>query len=308
MFDKLIEKHPARRVALLLFIYEFIRRILLLLQRPLGVLLIALVVYWTFERIASIKPLSPPELALWLNALPESYKVALFTSMVTVAGFIVAFRTAMASWRQQMATQFKLDSGTKLFDKVSATVQSVIDLQIYAEMIIAIATRHEEGVTDAEMEISVQKALEDSKRLDDLRNAFISNFGGFLQVYAEVFTLMTSNPNLTGPLDRIRDAFLSLSRAVYVDMPHVEITDPRRVERFFAQLQAENFRILRKSCVDVRNVASSLSGGIHGFLLSAIVPSTLYQIVYFARRRKDFESALNGIRDGLNGSGDHSNS
>ncbi|MCW8126409.1 hypothetical protein [Microbulbifer halophilus] len=81
-----------------------------LLGTAFGALILSILLYQYFQCCSQITPFSVEGLFDWFAQLDAEYKVALFTASVTVTGFVVAFHTATANWRNQMLAELKMQA------------------------------------------------------------------------------------------------------------------------------------------------------------------------------------------------------
>jgi hypothetical protein len=101
MYGLLIIKKLSGKATAFLFSYLFPLALFFrfLSHTFFGTLLFAIGFYWFLLLFGEPKPWTGYQLAIWLDELDSSVKTAVVTSILTVIGFLIAFRTGLKAGR-----------------------------------------------------------------------------------------------------------------------------------------------------------------------------------------------------------------
>ena len=141
---------------MLIVVYQFI------FTNIYGALALILLLYFNLYSIAQVSPLTPTELLLWIDGLSAQYKVAIFTSIITITGFIIAFYTATLSWKNQVRTQLKVQAADEIEKFFAIVLSNITTVIIHIESLVNTVKNIQSGLTDAEVRFAI--SYEQSKR------------------------------------------------------------------------------------------------------------------------------------------------
>jgi len=124
-----------------------------------GILVVSVFMYFLIPHITSIVPLTPMQLIVWTSDLPAEYKISVFSSLLTVVGFIIAFHTATINWKQQMSAQLKAAVAgdiEEFFNEVSRLTRNT---KLYAELLIEAVDQIQQDGVDNETVFAIKYIL-----------------------------------------------------------------------------------------------------------------------------------------------------
>ena len=265
-----------------------------------GALVLALSVYVYVITCTSINPLTPIGIVSWVTSLSSEYKIALLSSFVTVAGFVVAFHTATINWRSQMRAQLKSQAAGDIESFFTMVSSNISTASLYIESLIRTVNEIQDGTptTDASFSIAYhQEKVEE----------FIAARSTLSQASIEVHRLIGRNHNLLstgwGLIADINQAAESLSRItkkMWVHIPIVNLDDPGHVESFVDQVNATKYNEFLEVCNVHDGIISGLSGGVQGHLTAPIWGFSFTMFVNLIMNRKEFKESIRELHKNLN--------
>ena len=104
-----------------------------------GIFILSILLYFFYSALGLEKPFSGPELILWLDQLPNNSKTAIFTSIITIIGFLVAFKIGSTNQKQQILSQMKIEASNDIEKFINNASRNASSVNIYAKYLIEIA-------------------------------------------------------------------------------------------------------------------------------------------------------------------------
>jgi hypothetical protein len=258
-----------------------------------GALFMSLAVYqWRWVSSES-KPMSGEQLAIWLSDLPVEASVAITTAVITVVGFLVAFRTATLSWREQTLTSLRVAAAEEIqrfFDEVS---RLLLALEAYARDVSMTAGTVQNQGFSKQTSWRTRKIYED---LDD----FLANRARFSVLSVEVYrlggkhyTLLGSIPGALATFKDCESAVDAVSKAMWVTAPKFDGGELDRPDQLFLQtVNPGQWEILAETCDRHYDSLSVLSSGIRSTLFKGLHEANLTVLLEIAKNRATMETAL----------------
>ena len=239
-----------------------------------GVLILVSGIYMAMSWVGHPKPWSTAELAIWVSNLPAEYKSAVISSVITIVGFLIAFRTATENWRAESLAHLRASVAGEVEVFFSEFLRCSDQARIYAESLVeTIDQLQKQGASDDAI-FSVQYALEHAGEFQATRNRLSA-------LSVEVHRLIGRNTlvlsSLAGAVDFAHDAAAAVtevSDSMWIRVPAVAPNSSEFITAFFSQVNvAECARFIECSSRNNGRI-SALTGGVRGGLLAGIVRPT----------------------------------
>lgn len=237
----------------------------------LGALVFTLLLYFSCSLWGSFKPLTPSQLALWIDELPIAAKTSVVASTITVVGFLVAFYAGAINWRNQEREKLKLAAAAEVESFVAELLPTANRLAIHAEELIethkAIV---KEGITK-QTRFRFKYAFSRSSQFDADRKRVIAmsievhRFGG---KYA---TLFASVWGATRIIEELGASVTRLAQASWINRPIGPEVDDLAMGFFADHFDAQKSRAFLEVHERESEFISALSGSLRGVLMHNIV-------------------------------------
>lgn len=244
-----------------------------LVRTASGTLFVLLGLYFYLQWFGEVKPWTPSELALWIDALDGEVKASILSSLVTIFGFLIAFQVAGESWKIQASGQLKL----RLVDEIESFFSELTDrahgIERFAQR-FAVATERvrTEGFNNA-TSVLVQRVIESSPE-------FVADRTKFSEMAISVHRLLGSNYSLLGTAPKAVifmreaiDAATQISNAMWVVVPPRADADPVFVTARVDVLKLKDFV---KLCDEQTDKFVRGSAAVRGILMSSVVEPNIH--------------------------------
>lgn len=280
----LMEKLPGKWMA---FILAYLMPASLFLRYLItsveGTFLLAVSLYWLTPLLSDVRPWTAGELLMWIDDLPVEAKTGIFTSLLTVVGFLVAFRSATEAWKRQALGEIKLRIAAEL-DAFSREADNLLTgMKIDAEhMLDAAKSYRVQGPTN-EQNHATTWAIERGDQFKISRQRIATMSAEIHRIVGSNFAVLASVPGASNWMDQYVEALISIRKKMWIFIPQVP-DDPKIRSAYYAdKVKVEAYEEFIACCEGQLSVMAGLIGGIKGALLHAVIPANLY--TYFALRR-----------------------
>lgn len=240
------------------------------LGNMIGIFLLSILLYWVLAA-SGVDVLTAEQLVLWLDDIEPEYKAALVTALVTVAGFIFAFHSATANWKNQLNAQLKAQLAGELEEFFGPLSSDINEASIYAKQLVETVNKIQNGASFAEATFSI-------RYLQDQQNGFLSARNRIVKASIEVHRLIGRSYNILssgwGTVNQIRLAASRLSKiseVIWIQLPVVDLDDPDHIQVFLNHVNISECLQLINACEENSATMSGLVGGLRGYLLAPIV-------------------------------------
>jgi hypothetical protein len=230
------------------------------------------------------KPWTDYQLANWVDELDSGVKTAVVTSVLTVIGFLVAFRTGTEGWKVQALGQIKLRLADELDVFFSEATRLATDLKLIADGVLRTEQLLVKGVSN-ELLYGIDHAVEQSiefqaKRLR-LQAMAIESF----RFSGSHFTMLSTMPGVIEWLEQCTTALNGITERIWITLPLGLPEDPvHRIAVFSRLVKRPAYESFIKACKENVNSINGCVGGIRGQLLNTVVRPNLS--TYFELRKK----------------------
>ncbi|MDT8384349.1 MAG: hypothetical protein RRB22_08035 [Gammaproteobacteria bacterium] len=259
----------------------------------LGILLIAILLYiW-----GPITPFTPAELVDWFIALPETAKLSIGTSLLTMLGFLIAFQVGSSNAIKQLNLTYRMSAADEIINFYQDASQKILEAQLFSDEILDIIETVEKNEDHPN---SIQFNIEYALRRMDKHKKSISKLATLNRSYSLVAKHSIILSNYIGVSKRLDIANGLLSNIVtYSHVPTgigiLEDGNPR--DRFLEQIEKEKYRKLYNACDKAYDYINVLAGGVRGALTSEVISQNLNATLSIVKilNREDTAVAFNKL-------------
>lgn len=269
---------------LLSYVFPFSLFLRFLIQTVAGTFLVTVAVYWFLSEFGESKPWTFYQLASWLDDLNSEVKTSIFTSILTVVGFLVAFRTGTEGWKVQALGQMKLRLSDELDVFFAEATSLASDLKLIAEGALSTQLLVPGGITN-ELLFSVGRAAEQSADFQVKRLRLQAMAIQSYRIAGSNFSLLATYPGAVDWVDQAISSLNEITAKVWITLPlGLPDENAQRVHMFYRQVNRPAYEAFIAACEKNLPLINGSVGGVRGILLKAIV--TPNWATYFALSRK----------------------
>lgn len=293
----LIRRLPPTLVAIIICVlYPPFLLLRYLVATTIGALLLAMGIYACALLFGESKPYSMPQLILWIDGLPIEATTAVFTSLITVFGFLIAFRTATLNWKEQALSQLKINAAAEIEKFFTEAQDLTVEAKIYIKSLIEVVDAVDANGYNDDNVFLIHRAMEKSGAFLKVRDRLSLMSIEVHTLSGRHYALLSSVWGLKTEFDDCVKTFTEICRAMWIQVPSVLDTHPDPLPVFVK-------RINRKQCDDFIEcyntnyaVMGGVSGGVRGVLLMSVIPSNSSAIFGIAKNWRGLIEALTKIR------------
>lgn len=296
MLTKILQKYPPNISIKLYFVFVTCRTLYILLtQRIVGLFILFLFVYLSLFITKYHKPFTPRELILFADSLSKDFKIALFSSFITIFGFILAFHTATISWKQQTAANLKISAAQELENFFAEILQLITDLELFIGGVLATVEKAKRDPKGFDTIFAVKYTLDQKEKFDNSRLRLSTLSSGIFRFQNKHFSSLASEPDAKEFLVQAKDALLDITGSMWVFVPTLDTNDPKLVESFLRYINEEKASNFVATCKKCGPVIASVEAGVRGILLSPVLEPSIIAIFHLAKNRSSLSAALAAI-------------
>lgn len=272
--------------ATLLYLFRF------LFGNIYGIFITCLVAYYYSESLLGISPLSYDGLMQWIVSQSESTKVAIFSSVITVVGFLIAFATATSNWKSQILANLKVQASDELEIFFSECSKLATDCKLYATSLRDAVEKINNECPNQEAEFLAQYNRDKGQLFLKQRDRLISLCIESNYLKGKYSSLLISVPRFKAELDSATTALEKILDKLYFMVPYHIPSDINPVQSFLNQVNITKCIELIKAVDENYLEISFSSGSIRGKLLSTIFGFNFWSLFFLYKERKLFKNTI----------------
>ncbi|PQJ62667.1 hypothetical protein BTO08_20795 [Photobacterium angustum] len=236
-----------------------------------GVFVLSLLLYFNSEAILGTTPISFQDLFVYLMLASETTKAAVLSSLITIIGFIVAYATASANWKDQMRANLKVQASSDCIGFYSEASRNVSTCVIYARALVSAVEKIRSGCTKEEAEFLVYYQRSNLDKFLLARESMIAssiNCHTFLSKYD---TILFSTPGAKENVELANEALSKLVNDLWFNVPYKVAPDTDQIGTFLAQVDVIKCKKFLSTANEYEQALAFHSGATSGVLLDQIV-------------------------------------
>lgn len=241
-----------------------------LVGRLFGILLFSLLLYFSAPLIGLAQPYSAHELLLWIDQLPDNYKTTTFGSLLTIVGFLIAFRVGSAQQKQQFISQMKIDVASDVEEFFNEASRKATDIEVYAKYLLEIASIIEEGKDHDSIEFHMYNIANETSKFIQAREILKYKSVEVHRFKGKYSIILASSWGVISQLDKAIQAFNNITDAMWLPSPLINPNTPNKEGVFMRQISIEKCQTYIDTYKDNYLIMNSTTGGLRGRLLAPI--------------------------------------
>lgn len=253
--------------------------IYILVSSVFGVLILSILLYKFSCGLGISQPLTFSELLLWIDNQSENTKTAIFTSTLTILGFLFAFNIGSAHQKQQFLSQMKIDAASDIETFFNEASRLATSADIYAKYLLQvkdlIANDADSNTIDFHMHNilnETQKYIKTRTRLQELAIEVHRFQGKYPIIFASTWGAFNK-------LNTAVDAFSNIAKHIWFNTPILKLGDPNIAQEYTAQINDDKCNSYITSYSDNYLKMNEVTGGMRGGLIASITGINLPLII-----------------------------
>jgi hypothetical protein len=259
----------------------------------LGIFILSVIIYFIVPCFG-LRPLSLAELLLWIDGLSEAYKTALASSMITVAGFIIAFNTASYQWYAQMNSQLKAQAAGEMDEFFKELDKNIRVLNIEANQFLKLYNRIKNGCSWDDASWGISYALGQTSKFRTARSAVSEASVEIYGLIGRNYSLLASGWGLIEEANKTPESLKNINEKMWLHIPVVDISNPNHVQEFMRQFNITEYSDFLDACENDTGLLFAVGASIRAQLLGKIITTNLPM---FLNLKKNIHIIKNAIDD-----------
>lgn len=262
-----------------------------------GFFLLVILLYISLSK-TSTRPFTLSELVLFISSLDTNYKIAIFTSVLTIIGFLLVFYAATFNLKQQINFQLRSRAAEEIEEFYNEVLNLVGSAQIYVESLVRVVEEiQRDGIKD-NTAFSVKYALERKSQFESTRSRLSALSIEAYRIVNKNDAILSNFFSAKDDLERVNKALKDISDKMWVVVPPLSPDNPN-FDLFVSQFDMSKFKDFIASCERNYIVIGGVCGGVRGLLLSGTIGLSVPKLISFIRNRKNIQNSIEGIRNNL---------
>lgn len=248
-----------------------------------SMLIISVLLYFYAESWLGVKPFTPSELLMWFSDLRATERTALLSSLLTVAGFLVAFATASYSWKAKTLAEIKIKTADDIDESFTRCTTLINKCHLYVDFLINYKEK-ERQYDDYE------KTSFFNQHNSEIMPNFLRNREELKELYFTSYHLQSKHCTILALQPYILNSNMTKAiQSLKVICQNIDFALPKRVLTPDQFLSVVDFEMVKRFKIDINNnhlPFNEAAGAIRGALLSDITGFNLGLIVSLITLRK----------------------
>jgi hypothetical protein len=245
------------------FVYRF------LFGNLYGVGLLSIFLYFFSSILFDTKPLSFPELVIWLDSQPSNTKGLVISSLLTIVGFSIAFASAQSNWRQQIQSSFRIQAANDIDITYTEICRLITSLKIYTDNLLKIIKNIEDQKDENIINSSIDFAILNTPKFiadrHELNHIHINSYN-LLGRYS--LTLFATGKTMQ-KIVKLNESVSNISKAMWqVIVPESDSVTHESFLFFLKKLEKDYLEGFSSQCQISHQYVSGVSGMVKGQLIA----------------------------------------
>jgi hypothetical protein len=240
-----------------------------------GIFVFSLLLYYFAPNIGLSQPFTAQELVLWIEQLPDIHKTTIFSSLLTIIGFLIAFSIGSAQQRQQFISQMKIEAASDIEVLFTEISRKVTGTNIYAKYLLKVASIIKDSSDQSSIDFHMHNIINETNKFIQTRDALIAQSIEVHRLTGRYSIILTSSWSVNQELDKAIEAFNKIIDTIWFSTP---IINPETKDKETVFMRHINIDECQKY-IDTYDVnyllMNKISGGIRGRLVGSITGMNL---------------------------------
>ena len=247
----------------------------LFVGRLYGIFVLSIILYYSAHYIGLSQPFTAHELIMWIDNLPENYKTTVFTSLLTIVGFLIAFSIGSTHQKQQFITQMKLEVASDIEEFFNEASRKSTDAKIYAEYLLKIADIIENREDKNSIDFHLFNVVSETTKFLQTREVLKSKSVEVHRLLGKYSLILSSTWGVTKQLDKAINAFIAITNAIWFPTPLLSSEVPNKKAIFMKYIDKAKCKRFIDTYEENYSTMNSATGGLRGRLIAPITGMNL---------------------------------
>lgn len=251
-----------------------------------GVLILSVSIYLFLFSYGVVNPLTPQELIDWLANISTDFKIAITSSLLTILGFLIAFHTATANWKQQLNAQIKISAAGEIEDFFAEACGLLTNTNIFiASVIDSINNIQKTGKTTNTL-FNAQHIMENLPQFISTRERLSALSINCHRLSSKHISFLMSTWGAAKILQLAIDAFTDTTDKMWVFIPYIEKNDPNLLSDLITTVNITDCLAFQSAYETNFSYINGLIGGLRGQLLAPVAGFNFAGLVTLIENKK----------------------
>ena len=232
-----------------------------------GTLIALVLIYAALTQWGSTRPLTAGELGDWISQLDPSATATLLATILTILGFLVAFRSAHSAWKREQLGTLRLAAAEEVHVFFQETSDALIDMELYVDQLLDLKRDIDEGAELEQLQASARWVNTQSQPFLAARWVIREKSVKVHALRAKHELVVSGRRFASSMLGRAVSEMEVLTSAIWFPTPPVT-DDEISILKFIANFDGIAWRNFKATAVGARYRILVASGGVRGALLS----------------------------------------
>ena len=242
----------------------------LLVGNLFGILAFSLLLYFSVSLLGLGQPYSAHELILWVDHLPDNYKTTVFSSLLTIVGFLIAFSIGSTQQKQQFISQMKIEVASAIEEFFNEASRKATDIEIYAKYLLKVASVITEGTDQDSIDFHMYNIDNETSKFIHARETLKSKSVEVHRFEGKYSIILASSWGVTEQLDKAIQALHNITDAMWIPTPLIYSDTLNKAEVFMHHINTEKCQAFIDIYKENYSIMNGTTGGIRGRLLAPI--------------------------------------
>lgn len=257
-----------------------------------GSFVLLMCIYLYLKAYGQTKPLSLQELVMWVDGLDKEYKTAIFSALLTVIGFVVAFYTATLNWKSQMKAELKFMVAGEIEDFFANITRDINSARLYAELLKKTIIGIKSGDGSENVHFHVQYVQQQNENFLTVRQRLSSASVEVNRLLGKNYNILATGWKLIRNMQEATKSFTEITRTMWIHVPVVNIDDVDCINSFLNQVDDAECDSFIDACNQNYDKINFFSGSIRGYLISPVVGINLFSFLNMLSIRTEFTKMM----------------
>lgn len=241
-----------------------------LVGKLFGIFIFSLILYFSAPSIGLGQPYTAHELLIWLYELPESYKTTVFTSLLTIVGFLIAFSIGSAQQKQQFISQMKIEVASDIEAFFNEVSRITTDIEIYAKYCLDVSSEINEGKDQNSIDFHMFNIVGETNKFLQNREVLKAKSIEVHRFIGRYSIILVSTWGALEQLEKAIKAFKNITDSMWFPAPLIYPNTPNKQEVFIQQINEEKLNRYIEAYSNNYDIMNSTTGGLRGRLIAPI--------------------------------------
>ena len=246
-----------------------------------GILCLSILIYYFSCSLGLGQPYSFLELILWLDQLPGNSKTTIFSSIITICGFLVAFSIGSSHQKQQLVSNMRIEAASAIEEFFNAASRNSTSAYIYAKYLIQIVNHINNGDDENTIEFHLQNVIKETEKFY-LARAKLQGQEIEVHRFQDKYSLILSSSwGASNKMDTAAEALTAITEKIWFNTPILNSEDKNIRQTFLRYINEEKCNNYIQAYDNNYSLMNEVSGSLRGGMLGSITGLNFSFIVNF---------------------------